>query len=59
MLKVLNVTVFEWYLFNCNGGLIFVTFLLTRSGVSTAGLVLNYFTRPAGPVRLWVSFTHC
>jgi len=40
-------------------GPIFVNFALTRSSVSIAGLVLEYFTRPAGQVRLKVSFTHC
>ena len=58
MLKVPNITVFEWSLFNFNGGLIFVTFVLTLSSVSTAGLVLAYFTRPVGPAGLRVSFTH-
>jgi len=39
-------------MFHFPGGLNYVTFVLTRSSVSTAGLALKYFTTPAGPVRL-------
>jgi len=39
-------------MFRFHGGLKTVTFALTRSSVSTAGLVLKYFIRPASPVKL-------
>ena len=39
-------------MFNFHGGQKYVTFALTQSSVTTAGLVLKYFTRPARPVRL-------
>jgi len=58
MLKVQNMNVFTWYLFHLHGGLIFITFALTRSSVSTASLVLKYFTRPASLLRLPVIQFH-
>ena len=56
MLKVPKISVSEYDMSNYHGGLIFITFALTQSSVSAAGLTLKYFTRPASPVRLhW----HC